>query len=266
MRYKIMACIIICLLVLGGCSQSPDEALLARALEDIKEPLTIMDNRFASYENALAVIAGYIETPSAEALEAAKTVCITATGEISELPTPVSALTEEERGGLIKLGVNMADYDALFMYGEYHKQSNAETLTLLLDYLSKAPALDEMLGHTVEFNIRLQELTRQIEFIGVNALLCGQSGEALEDFKTGFLSGLAAFGADGLPWETDKGTLEAKAEYLFVEMEAAIEGYASMVGEQYWGLTQDRAAYRESLLEAGYSPEEADAILADITE
>ena len=268
MDFRKALCLFICLLALGGCSQapvesslaqvvegleektqtsadevfSPEESLLAQALEDIKGPLIFMDERFSLYENALAAIGAYIENPGDETLDAAKSACMDTLSGIEALVPRESALTEGERGGLIALGINMADYDALFQYADYHKQANIETLTLLSRYLSQAPSLNDMLGHTVDFNVSLHALDRKLEFIGLNHLLCEQSGEVLETFKSGFLPSLTAFAADGLPWETDKDVLEARVGFLFSEIEDEIDDYAAIIGGQYLDFLEEQAA------------------------
>lgn len=265
MGYRKTVCLFaLCLVLLCGCSHSSGDAALSRALEDIREPLSLMDIRLSLVENALRVAESYIDNPGEQTLEAAKRACMVSIAQIAELPSPESSLTAEERGRLIKLGLNMADYDVPFQYTDYYKHENIQTLTLLSYYLSGAPSQNEILKYVVNFNLRYQALDRKLEYIGLNDLFCKIDSKELEDFKTDYLPGLATLCADGLPWETDSAVLESKANYWFAEMEDDIDDYADFLGEQYLAQLTAKAAYTDSFGEAGYTPEETDGIIAAI--
>ena len=233
MGYKKIIIALISLLILSGCQGSkPGNSVLPQAYEDVKESLTLMDERCSIYESALEVVAAYAENPGSEALEAAQEACAGAIAGIDAMPLPQSALTPEERNGLIQAGLNMADYDVLFQYADYYKNENIHTLDMLAYYLSHAPLMDDILVYTVDFQIRYQTMDRKVKYIGINHLFHKFDGPELEDFKA-FLSGLAAVSADALPWETDSAALEAKSAYFLSEMESSIEAYAEFIGGLY---------------------------------
>ena len=229
---KALLPLVVVLLVFSGCSNGED-SVLARALDDIKQPLVLMDKRFELYENALLSIEEYLAAPGEDALEMAISICENAIVEIEGLTLPHSALTDEQRIALVKLGMNMGDYDALFQYTGYHNDINIETLTMLLRYLSQSPEQDDTLAYIVDFNNRYLIMDRMLEFLGLNALLYGFDSPELESFREGFLTGLLTLCADGLPWETELDVIEAKAEYWFSELEDEIDAYAEFVGTQY---------------------------------
>jgi hypothetical protein len=265
MGYRKTGCLIfILLLLVSGCSKTPEASPLTPALEDLKKPLSLMNDRFSLYENALQTASAYVETPGPETLEAAEKACAVAVAEIAELSAPTSSLTSDERSALAAIGLNMADYDVPFTYADYYKYENIRTLTLVSYYLSRAPEADESLEYLVAFNLRFQAVDRKLEYIGLNSLLCSFDGDELESFKTEFLPNLKALCADDLPWETDSAALEAKAEYWFEEIETYLVRYAQFVGEQYDTVLTTEATYRDALTNAGYTQEEAQEIIARI--
>lgn len=229
---KTICVLLVMLFVLSGCSQT-DQSVLTRALDDIKASLTLMDTRFSIYENALLTILEYTENPNDEALDAAITACEGAIEEITSLTVPESSLTAEERAELVRLGMNMADYDIPFQYAEYHKEENIINLTDILYYLSNAPLLDDMLEYIVGFHVRFQSLNRKVAYAGMNTLFCHLNDPEIELFKTNFLSGLTSLSSDNLPWETELAVLEARIDFWLKEMEAEVDAYAEFIGALY---------------------------------
>jgi hypothetical protein len=261
MDFKKRYAAVILLFILGAWMFPPKEPLLTRALKDIKAPLTMTSERYALYEAALNDTMAYVEAANSSKpalLADAKKSCADAIAGIAALDTPESALTRNDRAGLVKLGVNAVDYDVLFQYADFYKRENIRSLTLISFYLNSAPKLNGALSYVAGYMLRYQALERKILYAGVNHLFCGLVTEDAEEFN--YLN------PDGQPWDTDKAAIEAKVDFWFSEMEEEIAAFAEFVGSQYEAMLEEAAALTERLIEAGYSKKDAEQTAAAITE
>jgi hypothetical protein len=260
-RKRYAAVILLIPIILGAWLLPPRETLLTRALKDIKAPLTVTGERFALYEAALNDAIAYVEAANGSKpalLTSARKSCADAIAGIAALKTPESALTKNDRAGLVKLGVNAVDYDVLFQYADFYKRENIRSLTLLSYYLNGAPGLNGALSYVAGYMTRYQELERKILYAGVNHLFCGLVAEDADE--------LCYLNPDGQPWDADRAAIEAKVDFWFSEMEEEIAAFAEFVGGQYEAMLEEAAALTERLIEAGYSTEEAEQTAAAITE
>lgn len=265
---KKLLCVFIAFAMLVGltsCGQSTkNNDALALAIENIKQPLSLMDERFAIYENALACVNAYIATPTVENLENARNTCAKAIGKIAELQDTPLGLSDADLKKMVDMGLNTEDYKVPFNYTNYYKNENIQTLTFIIYYLNQAPALDDVLKYVVSFNINYQTMNRKVEYLCVNELFCKFSGNEIDSFKNEFLPSLKAFSGDKLPWDTNSAALEAKVNKLFSDAESDIGNYSEFLGEQYTALLEVESNYKDMLLSAGYAESEADKIVSDI--
>lgn len=265
---KKLLCVFIAFAMLVGltsCGQSTkNNDALALAIENIKQPLSLMDERYAIYENALACVNAYIATPTVENLENARNTCAKAIGRIAELQDTPLGLSDADLKKMMDMGLNTEDYKVPFNYSNYYKNENIQTLTFIIYYLNQAPALDDVLKYVVDFNINYQTMNRKVEYLCVNELFCKFSGNEIDSFKNEFLPSLKAFSGDKLPWDTNSAALEAKANKLLSDAESDIGNYSEFLGEQYTALLEVESNYKDMLLSAGYDESEADKIVSNI--
>lgn len=250
---------------LTSCSQrANNNDVLAIAIENIKQPLGQMNERFSVYEKALDSSNAYTENPTAENLKNAKKACAMAIAKIAGLQdTPVN-LSNEDIKKMMDIGLNTEDYSVPFRYSNYYKNENIQTLSLIMYYLNQAPELNDMLEYIVSFNISYQAMNRQVEYLCVNELFCKFSGKEIEGFKNEFLPSLEAFSSDKLTWETDSASLETKADKLLTDAEVSIDEYSKFMGEQYEALLKAQSNYKDMLLSEGFDEVEADKIISEI--
>jgi hypothetical protein len=268
MMMKKLLCVFMAFSILVGltsCGQSTkNNDALTLAIENIKQPLTLMDERFAIYENALDSVNAYIASPTAENLKNARTTCAKAIGNIAELQDTPLGFGDADLKKMMDIGLNTEDYRVPFNYSDYYKNENIQTLTFIIYYLNQAPALNNVLKYVVKFNIDYQTINRKVEYLCVNELFCKFSGNEIEGFKNEFLPSLKVFSGDKLPWDTDSGALEAKANKLLSDAESDIDDYSEFLGGQYTELLKAQSNYKDMLLSAGYDETEADKIISDI--
>jgi hypothetical protein len=268
MMMKKLLCLIIAFSILSGltsCSQGRGKNdALALAIENIKQPLLLMNDRFTIYERALESVNSYIASPTEENLKNARANCAEAIGKITELPVAALNLDDSDMKKIMNTGINTEDYRVPFSYGNYYKNENIQTLTFILYYLNQAPELNDVLKYVVNFNINYQAINRKVEYLCINELFCKFSGNEIDSFKDEFLPSLTALSADKLPWETDSSVLEAKANKLLSNAESDIDAYSEFLGKQYQGLLEVQNNNKDILLSAGYDEKEADKIISDI--
>lgn len=265
---KKLLCIFMTFSIIAGltsCSQKPkNNDTLTLAVENIKQPLRVMDERFGIYENALDSVNAYIAAPTDEKLKNARTTCAKAIGKIAELPDTPLSLKDTDLKKMMDIGLNTEDYRIPFNYTNYYKNENLQTLTFITYYLNQAPALNDVLKYVISFNIDYQTINRKVEYLCVNELFCKFSGNEIEDFKKEFLPSLKVFSSDKLPWDTESAALEAKANKLLSDAEVDIDDYSEFLGDQYKALLEAESSYKDMLLAAGYDESEADKIISDI--
>ena len=253
------------LVSLVACSQNTKKNdALNLAIENIKQPLTLMNERFSIYEKALDSVNVYIVAPTAGNLQSARTTCNQAIGKIAELPVATLSLSDSDLKKIMDMGLNTADYRVPFDYQNYYKNENIQTLTFIAYYLNQAPALNDVLKYFINFNINYQTMNRKVEYLCVNELFCKFSGNEIDSFKNNFLLSLTVFSADRLPWDIDSAALEAKVNKLLSDAEADTDSYSEFLGEQYTALLEAQSNLKDMLLSAGYDETKADKIISDI--
>lgn len=253
------------LIGLTSCSSSKkNNSTLALAVENIKQPLVSMNERFTIYENALDTVRAYTTDTTAEKLKKARTSCTEAIGKIAELPAVPLKLNDADLKKMMDIGLNTSDYRVPFDYTDYYKNENIQTLTFILYYLNHAPALNDVLKYVVNFNIDYQTMNRKVEYLCINELFCKFSGSEIDKFKNEFLPSLKSLSADKLPWDTDSASLEAKANKLLSDAEASTDDYSKFIGEQYTAFLNMQSNFKDMLLSSGYDEKQADKIISDI--
>lgn len=253
------------LVSLVACSQNTNKNdTLNLAIENIKQPLTLMNERFSIYEKALDSVNAYIAAPTAGNLQSARAICNQAIGKIAELPVAALSLSDSDLKKIMDMGLNTADYRVPFDYQNYYKNQDIQTLTFIAYYLNQAPALNDVLKYFINFNINYQTMNRKVEYLCVNELFCKFSGNEIDSFKNNFLLSLTVFSADRLPWDIDSAALEAKVNKLLSDAEADTDSYSKFLGEQYTALLEAQSNLKDMLLSAGYDETKADKIISDI--
>ncbi len=260
-RVSITICAL--LLMVTGCAGGPN-AVLERALNNMKPALVTMDKRYALYESALSSVETYLTEPGEETLSAAKMACTESTTQLAELPAVKSDLTNEEISALVKAGLNIADYSVPFENAEYERNECIQNLAVLLYYLDKAPQEDEILKNVASLLGQTNALFRSVDCLCINELFCTFSGEPIDNFKDDFLPGLSTLYAQEPPWDTDSAALMAKANKLMNDAEESIDAYAAFVGERYTFMLETRDQYAKLLADAGYAPDKVKQIIAKI--
>jgi hypothetical protein len=225
-------------LLFFGCANGGNETLNI-ALEGIKEPLRLMDERYALYADTLEAARLYVENPTEDSLNAAKSACAQATTAISALPTAQSTLSEEDKAKMTEIGLNIADYSVPIEFEAYSRQDCLLSISMLAYYLDIAPEQDEVLKKTVDIFTEVNDVLRQVDYLCINELFCQFSGKEIDAFAGEFLQSLSALSADHLPWETDSVALEAKANKLMNDADASLALYAEYIGEQYYEMMEN---------------------------
>ena len=139
----------------------------------------------------------------------------------------------------------------------YEIGTRLQTLTDILCYLNQAPESNDSLAISSSVNLSYEELSWQIDLIGLNHLLAEVPETQLEDFQGTFLTGLSAFAGDTILWETDRTVLEERSEVVFGKMEDLVSAQAQQVGALYSFLLDDQKRLASELEAAGLSVEEA---------
>ncbi|MDR0949091.1 MAG: hypothetical protein LBM69_06220 [Lachnospiraceae bacterium] len=239
--YKKFLLLLIAVLTLCslGCSKQNKNETLNLALEALKEPLRLMDQRYNLYTKALEAVRGYVEAPTETSLSTAKQICADAAAQLSALPVPQSSLSEQEEADMIDIGLNVADYKVPIEYEEYNRQQSIQNLTFLTYYLELAPTQDDLLEQIVSVFDEVNIAFRKVDYLCINELFCQFTGKEIDDFTKEFLPSLSALSIDGLPWETDSVVLEVKANTLMNDMDDALMLYAEFIGDQYEVLYQN---------------------------
>lgn len=250
---------------LASCMQGTKKRdILAIAIENIKQPLRQMNERFSVYEEALDSTKTYTASPTEENLKKAKVACSGAIARIAKLQDASINLSDTDIKEMMDIGLNTEDYSVPFRYSNYYKNENIQTLSLIIYYLNQAPDLNDVLEYVVSFNIVYQAMNRQVEYLCINELFCKFSGKEINSFKNEFLPSLEVLSSDKLPWETDSESLEAKAGKLLTGAEVSIDDYSKFIGEQYEILLMAQSNYKDILLSAGYGEAEVDKIISEI--
>ncbi len=260
-RFLITICAL--LLMASGCAGSTD-AVLERALDNMKPALVIMDQRYALFESALSSVETYLKKPDDDTLSTAKMACTKSTAQLAVLAAAKSDLTNEEKGALVKAGLNIADYSVPFDNAEYERNECIQNLAALLYYLDIAPQQNEVLQNVASLLRQNNTLFRSVDCLCINELFCTFSGERIDNFKDGFLPGLSTLYAQRPPWDTNSAALMAKADKLMDDAEENIDAYAAFVGQRYTLMLDMRDQYAPLLTDAGYAPDEAKQIIAKI--
>ena len=260
-RFLITICAL--LLMAAGCAGSSD-AILERALNNMKPALVIMDQRYALFESGLSSVELYLAKPDEDMLSAAKMACTDSTAQLAELPAAKSDLTNEEKSALVRAGLNIADYSVPFENAEYERNECIQNLAALLYYLDRAPLEDEVLKNVTLLLRQNNTLFRSVDCLCINELFCTFRGDQIDSFKDDFLPGLSTLYKQIPPWDTDSAALMAKADKLMNDAEENIDAYAAFVGERYALMLDMRDQYSKLLADAGYEPDKAQRIIAQI--
>ena len=186
-RRRLLWLSLVLLCLLPGCGGQ--QANAGRYLEDLKPALLYWDILSQTYLEALEGVGDYLNNPTPERLEAARTGCSGAVEAISTLEVPASALTAEEEEAMGALDMDLTDYQALFDTLQYEKDTRLQSLSDTLERLDSAPAMDDVLEILNDLHLDFEYGERQLLQIGVNHLLCGVPEEALVHYRADFLAG-----------------------------------------------------------------------------
>jgi hypothetical protein len=108
-----------------------------------------------------------------------------------------------------------------------------QNLEIISEYLDKAPIQDEELKQILQMFIDVNDVYRKVDYLCINELFCQFTGKEIDSFSDEFLTSLSGLGADGLPWETDRVVLEAKANKLMNDADQSLMSYAEYIGQHY---------------------------------
>lgn len=247
-------------------SEMQDAGSIDGMLLELEEILAVVDNRTWYYENALNAASQYLDRPTDDNLQAARSVCTDSIKSILSLEVVTTALDEKTKNEMVSLGIDIIDYRALFGGQAQYKALHIRTIMSIIYYLNNAPDMNVNLDNLLELELRTETAFRQIDYIGINHLLANVPDDDLGDFISVFLPGLQAFSADQLPWEKNKTVLEAKAEALFLDAENAIGEFAGFIGEEYANLLTTQKEQENVLISNGLTANEAKEILDGINQ
>lgn len=230
-RRRLLWLSLVLLCLLPGCGGQ--QANAGRYLEDLKPALLYWDILSQTYLEALEGVGDYLNNPTPERLEAARTGCSGAVEAISTLEVPASALTAEEEEAMGALDMDLTDYQALFDTLQYEKDTRLQSLSDTLERLDSAPAMDDVLEILNDLHLDFEYGERQLLQIGVNHLLCGVPEEALVHYRADFLAGLAFWDEEAIPWSADRAVLDELGEEVLTGMEDLTGRQAQKLGEVY---------------------------------
>lgn len=254
-RWNVTAAVFFVVCLLSGCKSSEIQA--EPYLQDLERALTLKAQVSRHYLEALAAAKTYTEEPSEEALQNAKNICLLSVDAITGLAAIESELTPGQRESMSDLGIDQADYMTPFLMQTYDRGTRLQTLTDVLHHLNQAPESDDILALTASINMSFEELSWQIDLIGINYLLAEVPASQLEDFKNNFLADLSAFAGDAIQWETDRAILDEKSETVFHEIENLIGEHAKQTGELYTSALNEKKGLGLELEAAGLPADEA---------
>lgn len=254
-RWNVPVAVFFVVCLLSGCKNSEIQA--DPYLQDLERALTLKAQVSQCYLETLAAAKAYTEEPSEEALQNAKDICLLSVDAITGLATIESELTPGQRESMSDLGIDPSDYMTPFLMQTYDRGTRLQTLTDVLHYLNQAPESDDILAFTTYINISFEELSWQIDLIGINYLLAEVPVSQLEDFKNSFLANLSAFAGGPIQWETDRAILDEKSETVFDEIENLIGEHAKQIGELYASALDEKKGLGLELEAAGLPADEA---------
>lgn len=254
-RWYGLALILFTVCLLSACGSA--EIRAEPYLQDLERVLTLKVEVSQLYLEALSAARTYTEDPSEETLKNAKDSCLSAMDAIAGIDVIESELTIEQQEAMSKLGMDQADYMTPFLMQAYESGTRLQTLTDILCYLNQAPESDDALAISTNVNLSYEELSWQIDLIGLNHLLAEVPETQLKDFQGTFLTGLSTFAGGTVQWETDRTVLEERSEVVFGKMEDLISEQAQQVGALYSALLDDQKRLASELEAAGLSAEEA---------
>jgi hypothetical protein len=234
MRKKLVFLIVALLALCSvACVGEQKNETLDLALEALKEPLRLMDQRYLLYTEALEAVQIYVEDPNEATLTTAKQTCSDATTKLTNLPLPELHLEEQLEADMIDIGIRIEDYKVPIEYEEYYRQECNQNLSILILYLDQAPEMNDSLEQLVKLQAEVKAVSRKVDYLCINELFCQFSEKEINDFKDTFLPSLSALSVDGLPWETDSAVLEAKATTLMNDADETMMQYAEFLGDFY---------------------------------
>ena len=254
-RWYGLAVMLFAVCLLSSCGNA--EIRADPYLQDLERVLTLKGEVSQHYLETLKAARAYTEEPSEETLKNAKDSCLSAMDAIVGIEVIESELTAEQQEAMSKLGMDQADYMTPFLMQAYEIGTRLQTLTDILCYLNQAPESNDSLAISSSVNLSYEELSWQIDLIGLNHLLAEVPETQLEDFQGTFLTGLSAFAGDTILWETDRTVLEERSEVVFGKMEDLVSAQAQQVGALYSFLLDDQKRRASELEAAGLSVEEA---------
>lgn len=251
-RIRIIFAVLFLIIAAAGCTKKKTNDALAAALEDIKPALSLMDQRYTLIQTALDAAVWFLDNPSEENRAEARKSCVDSISALSSFTSAESGLSKEEQRSLVKLGLNLADYQVPFEMEAYSRASSVTDLSVLLCQLENEPVAMEAFGQSLKLLRRNNAVFRQVDYLCLNELFCQFQGGDIDAFKEEFLPSLETLSSDGLPWDTDSSALEARANMLMDSAEADLEAYAEFVGKQYAELLALQKNIGTILNDAGY--------------
>jgi len=160
-------------------------------------------------------------------------------------------------------GLSPTDYFMLFKEQDRYKNDYTMTISNLLYFLRFSPQLDPTLSFILGCGQNEHEYTRKIDACGVNGVLLQAPEPYLKDLRERVMPSLKYYFQDNLPWENEKSILLEKQEVLIRNMEESLKARKEEFARQRNLLLAEYQERKSALVEAGYSEEEAKAIMQD---
>lgn len=255
-RITILFAVLFVIMSAAGCTKKSTDGALASALENIKPALLLIEQRYTLYQTALEAAGVFLASPEEETREAAEQSLVDSMSALSSFTAVKSELSDDEEKNLVKLGLNLADYQVPFELEEYNRVSAVMDLGVLLSLLEEETTDMAAFEQSLTLLCKNNDTFRQVDFLCINELFCQFQGSEIDDFKDDFLPSLKTLSSDGLPCDTDSAALEARANMLMDSAEDDISAYAEFVGTQYAALLTLQKNIGAIMSDAGYEDSE----------
>lgn len=232
----------------GGCASGSDSSNIEERkaiIDDYAGILLLQDEDSAGFDEALAAVGGYLESPTAQQKKAVMEVLEDTISQMEADSADCKSYEASQEFGqmLEKQGISLVEYqmnaDSRYTYLQDYIQ-DLEFLQEFLEYSDEGEAFMQDLKMTYYFMSEEQKQMQGYNYTGVNYWFAGWGEEETAYVKEQVLDKFKSFSAEDAQWKESRDDVEAAMNAYLDEVEELYDDWTAYIGESWEELNQMR--------------------------